>query len=617
MTDRRPSTPPETPRPLPTGKAAGEYFTPAPIVRYIVRHTLAPLLADADPGRPLRVLEPACGAGAFLVEAYQQLLDWHLQWYVHVDRERFATRAEPRLQRCPTTGAWQLTLAERLRILGASLFGVELSAHSVQRSREALARAAAGEDAQARASALAQLAQHVCCCDALLDADFRPAASDPSVLRPFSWRVAFPDVWHGPVPGFDAVIGNPPYVNIRVLAQTRGDDVKRYLKQRYRCARGAYDLYVLFLERAWEVLRPDGVCGLIVPNKLATLQYASRCRALLSAETTILQIADLSRASVFPDAGVYPYIVIWRKRPPHALHRVQVVEARVPEELAGTPAVRHVQQVALSGQSGWQLHGVLDVEARVATRPLADVADVYSGSTGFDAARIVAALREAAEPAHGPGFAFIVSGNLDRYAVQPGPLRFMKRDFLRPMLPVDADCLTDHKRQLFASPKIVVAGMTTRLEAAWDRTGLALGVQVYAVVPRVVDPRYLLGLLNSKLLSYLFQLRFQAKHLAGGYLAVNKGQLAQLPICLYPAEEPELLRLQQRLIELVDQRQLGEPASHSALAKPPNRSRRRRGARGPELPQPLAAMDAEIDRVVYQLYRLTDDEIAVVEASVA
>src|SRR5207253_3534865 len=97
-------------------------------------------------------------------------------------------------------------------------------------------------------------------------------------------------------------------------------------------------------------------------------------------------------------------------------------------------------------------------------------------------------------------------------------------------LPLIIPELTTAKRRLFAAPKIVIAGMSRRLEAAWDGRGLALGVQVFAASEWKLDPFYLLALLNSKLLSYLFATRYAAKRLSGGYLAINKGQLARLQI---------------------------------------------------------------------------------------
>src|SRR5205823_14118858 len=117
-----------------------------------------------------------------------------------------------------------------------------------------------------------------------------------------------------------------------------------------------------------------------------------------------------------------------------------------------------------------------------------------------------------------------------RSTLFPYTTLFRSRDYSRPRLLLDIPELTAAKRRLFASPKIVIAGMSRRLEAAWDDRGLALGVQVFAASECQLDPFYLLALLNSKLLSYLFATRYAAKRLGGGYLAINKGQLVKLPI---------------------------------------------------------------------------------------
>ncbi len=625
-------------------RATGEYFTPAPIVQYMVRHTLAPLLADAHPDRPLRILEPACGEGAFLVEAYRCLLEWHLAYCLRSDPAGLrpptgnevpatvigrtdcqsvpdglairptgrlfpacclATVGPARLQRSPATGNWELTWAERKRILLSSLFGLELQPQLVERTRTALADVAAEGDTRRAEELRSALSMQIRCGDALVEPDPERPTDSPGASPAFCWRAEFAEVFRGGQAGFDAVLGNPPYVNIRRLTRMHGETVKRYLQQHYRCARGAYDLYVLFLEKAFELLRPGGVCGFIIPNKIATLNYARACRKLLLEQTTILQIVDLAGSSAFPDASVYPYVLIWRKQPPPDKHRIATVQAQCLEELLACLAEHSVRQAELSAESGLQIHGQLRVETRVPTRPLSEVAELHSGSTGFQAASIAGALQESTEAVAEASYEFIVSGNIDRYAIRPGRVRFMKRDFAAPRLPAAAACLTARKRRLFESPKIVIAGLTTRLEAAWDEGRRALGVQVYAAVPRQVDARYLLGLLNSKLLSQLFRLRFGAKRLAGGYLAINKSQLAQLPICVSSPDDLEAGPLQRRLIQLVDELQAGWQEA---------------GPDGPRDRQAFrlarAERDAEIDALVYRLYRLTDEEIAEVEASV-
>jgi adenine-specific DNA-methyltransferase len=200
---------------------------------------------------------------------------------------------------------------------------------------------------------------------------------------------------------------------------------------------------------------------------------------------------------------------------------------------------------------------------------------------------LAAALRNATEGVPYSAADFITSGNIDRYSIRLGDVRFLGRTYKRPILPLDADGVTERQRILFAGPKIVIAGLSQRLEAAWDDRGLALGVQVFAASDLRVDPQYLLAILNSKLLTYLFRTRYAAKRLAGGYLAINKGQLARLPIVV-PREGA--LRLWRRTVF------------------PPGKSLPAKDSRPP---------DAAIDRWVYRLYGLTKAEIAAVEAHVA
>jgi hypothetical protein len=247
------------------------------------------------------------------------------------------------------------------------------------------------------------------------------------------------------------------------------------------------------------------------------------------------------------------------------------------------------------------LHGGVDVESRVTTRPLRTVARTYCGTTGFQASAMARELTDAAATG-GELFRFVVSGNIDRYCIRWGRARFMKRCFDRPVLPSASMLLTDAKRRLFQGPKIVIAGMTRRIEAAWDPGGMALGVQVYCAAELREDRRYLLGLLNSKLFSFLFRGRFRAKQLAGGFLSVNKSQLDQLPVRIVERGGWADQRIRQRLVRHVER--LEQLTAQAAGTTP----------RATEVSTRIRALDQEIDRCVYQLYRLTAAEIARVEA---
>jgi adenine-specific DNA-methyltransferase len=382
---------------------------------------------------------------------------------------------------------------------------------------------------------------------------------------------------------FDVVVGNPPYVNIRELAKSLTVERIGQLRQRYSTARGNFDLYVLFIERAIELLRPGGRCGLIIPGKWTTLGYAERCRKLLLEQTTIEQVVDLSHAGAFRGANVFPQVLIFSKEPADDQHQLisrqfeSGANCRVPQRSLNASAIRLIPSI--------------DVESRITTRPLGELATVACGTAGYSAEKIARRLHDAAASSSAATneVDFITSGNIDRYTIRVGDVRYLNRKYARPRLPLNIAELTAAKRKLFSLPKIVIAGMSRRLEAAWDDQGLALGVQVYAASHCQLDPYYLLAVLNSKLMSYLFATRYSGKRLSGGYLAINKLQLVQLPIAV-----PSTMQL----------------AKLADISRRLHGSAKKAGAES-------AALDARTDRLVYQLYQLTDAEITRVEAHFA
>jgi hypothetical protein len=354
---------------------------------------------------------------------------------------------------------------------------------------------------------------------------------------------------------------------------------------------GSCDLYVVFLERISELLAEGGRFGVVVPNRIAQAEYARGCRRLLLSEMQIDRIDDVSSLRVFPSAAVYPVLLCGVKQRAPAAHRIVVAQ---PESLSSLGQGRSwfVKQRTLDAERGFSLLPTLDVEARVPTRPLGELAALHSGTTGFAAQRMADALIErGAAPAS--AWNFITTGNIDRYNVRLGNVRFLRRVYTAPVLPCTTPFLSDRKRRLYAQPKIVLAGMCRRLEAAWNPGDLALGVQVYAAAECRVDPFYLLALLNSKLLSHLFAARHHGKRMAGGHLAINKGQLAQLPILLPTT---------------VATRRLAEELASCAQWLTMRR---------PRLLGERVRRERHIDQLAYHLYDLSDDEAAAVEADFA
>jgi methylase of polypeptide subunit release factors len=502
-------------------RARGVFYTPVEIANWIVAETYGPLV-EAWPGNgpPPRVLDPACGGGVFLQAALEKLNECCRRLDLSPARSRAACKQ--------------------------AIFGIDIDRLAVETARKQLA---------------AIPRENIRCADTLSSSE---------------------------CDSFDAIVGNPPYVSIRELAQAHSRDEIEKLRKRFSTARGNFDLYVPFWERALELLRPGGRLGFIVPNKWATLDYARPLRELLLQQTTLEQIVDVSALRVFPAASAYPQIVILKRKPASKLHCIRVALMQESQEfnpLTVEANCRKVEQAKLDASS-LVLGEDLALEQRVATRPLGSICELHSGASGYSAALLAGELREATSPSDRDEMAlnFIVSGNIDRYAIAPGNVRFLKQLWQRPCLPIEAGHVTAAKLQLYREPKIVLSGMCRRLEAAYDEQGFALGVQVFAARELQVDPYYLLAILNSKLLSYLFRERFAAKRLAGGYLAINKGQLAQLPIRLtsdLPAATVK--RIASRARQL-----------HQAVS---------------------SAVDEQLDELIYELYELTREERQRVEQS--
>ena len=305
-------------------KAGGVYYTPTHVVDYIDRQTLGPLLDDArlsqmrgEDGKPLRVLDPACGSGSFLLGAYQVLLDWYLDRYL-ADRSKWAQGSRAAIRE-DGRGGWRLTTAERKAVLLRHIYGVDLDAQAVEVTRlSLLLKVLEGETEETLQAQLAMfhdralpdLDENIKCGNSLVSPDIYDDASGRSIgnadsreFNALDWRAEFGDVLTSG--GFDAVVGNPPWL----MAGYYVKPSLPYFRTHYQSATGKFDLYYLFLERALRVLAPTGRVGMIVPNKFFYTRAATNLRGALSAGRRLEAIADFGQEQVFSRATNYSCIL--------------------------------------------------------------------------------------------------------------------------------------------------------------------------------------------------------------------------------------------------------------------------------------------------------------------
>jgi hypothetical protein len=585
-------------------KSTGVYYTPQSIADYIVGETVGAIV----PHRLPRVLDLACGSGIFLQTAYQYLLDWHLQSYLVSDQERLI---EIEGQLC-------LPIAERQRLL-AAIYGVDIDPQAVAITQISLllklmeSPAIPAIDPYSNLSTvptlLPDLSRNIRPGNALIGSDFYTQSSLKHQISnalqtgsdwkaSFDWDRSFPDVL--PAGGFDVVIGNPPYIDAETMTRCC-PDWRSYCTQRYRTASGNWDIFCLFIEKALERCKDQGLTSMIVPSQLVSANYASVARSILSCENQLLSIRDYSQVAVFPMA-VYPLVYVTQKGLPNLEQTVRYeVMATIDRP---TDASRHLDYAHFqSNQYPWSLSlhtQQLNVTARLRRFPvLAHVAQVSGSATVAEAYALQALIQEKPEIETGD-LRLVNSGTIDRYRICWGEkrLRYLGATFLHPVIPHSLMAQLSHRRQGQAGqPKLIVAGMTKRLECAVDLSGAILAGKSTCIILTSMDLRYLLGLLNSRLVNLYFTHSFSGNRLQGGYLRVGPPQLKQIPIPILDQGNVGDRHLHDHLISLVDQlliaQQTTSPASNQQQATN----------------QHILELEQQIDRLVYEIYRLTDEEI--------
>ncbi len=306
-------------------KESGAFYTPAFITRYIVAQTLGPIVAArfeqfraaheaaatknlkrffADPAvfdpdkltkpqraalesfwhdwidelQTVRLVDPACGSGAFLIEAFDQLFaEYH--------------KAQGFLEELRGKTLFDI----RKTILEHNLYGVDLNGEAVE-----IARLSCWIKTAEVGKVLTSLDHNIC--------EGNSVIADPAVHpKAFDWRAAFPEVFAAG--GFDVVIGNPPYVRQEWISP-----YKLYLQQHYRAYDGAADLYVYFYELGVNLLKPGGRLGFVVTNKWMKAGYGTALRRFFRDSVWVESVVDFGHAKqIFEDADVFPSILVVRK----------------------------------------------------------------------------------------------------------------------------------------------------------------------------------------------------------------------------------------------------------------------------------------------------------------
>lgn len=590
-------------------KAGGVVYTPQSVVRRIIDHAVAPLLEGktieqvsgaAKDAHPVRIVDPACGSGSFLIEVYQHLLDWYLDAYTQASA-KWSTGRDARIY-AATGGGWRLTASERKRILRTHVFGVDLDAQAVEVTKLSLLlkvlefESAESLDTQLalfHERALPDLDDNIKCGNALIDASFEAGRlfghSDVARdVRVFSWEASFPEVFDS-AQGFDAVVGNPPYVLLQ--DQFRDEDQIAYFKAKYSVVSYKVDLYHLFLEKSLRLAMPGGYVALITPTNYLTNNHLGGLRRLLLDEASILEVGVLDSA-IFRGRSVDCAILVAKKQGPSGVDFPQTRLVPGPNQtliergrsMLSPDLIRTSPSYLFTGRADG---GYSDIWRRVeeASVPLETLVRVNFGKQLRNRKHFTRDVIEDVEP-DGPaprGYARCYTGaDVARWHLSWG----------------GRACLTTREAQMggcwddeaqLCNPKLVCRQVGFYPDFAMDRRGYQCLNTMFMITPKAeVDLFALLGVLNSTVLraywlDHFWDQRRTFPKIKGSYLKL-------LPVP--DLSTSDLAGTSRRLVEAATLR--------SETTAPREAER---------LTSEMEALEAQVDHEVTQLFGLSAEDM--------
>lgn len=328
-------------------KRDGVFYTPEWVVERIVDETVGRRLTDLKTAtgwpsatqdklptiqaiddyeaelRDIRIVDPACGSGAFLITTLAYLLD---EWKGLRDLRR-------QLGQKMAEEDW--TDAAVREILRRNLYGVDINPASVEITKLALWLHTARSD-----KPLSSLDNHIRDGNSLIGPEFYSGLApynedEKERVNVFDWRAAFPGVFERG--GFDAVVGNPPYVKLQNFRKVHAD-MAAFLKRDpkeggvyHSTQTGNFDLYLPFIEKGIELLNDDGRLGYIAPSVWQMNEYGAGLRGVVERGRHLWGWIDFGSHQIFDEATVYTALMFFSKRPSNDVAVVQAPNGVVAE----------------------------------------------------------------------------------------------------------------------------------------------------------------------------------------------------------------------------------------------------------------------------------------------
>ncbi len=355
---------------------------------------------------------------------------------------------------------------------------------------------------------------------------------------PFNWNVAFRKIQlQG---GFDIVIGNPPYIENKKI---RNRPLKSILKAKYKTAYKLYDIAILFIEKAQNLLKERGTCSFIITNKFLTTDYGIKIRELLLTQTRLDELIDISHIPVFYQTATYPIILTFKKA------SSTLDQDNLSNDFTIIPKISDLSHLEKQNNKIeiqqkdifelpnkiFDISGYFDIIKKITINPnslkLSEFGAFNYRIFGFtdwqDYMNYIIKDKAAKNDLR-----FIGTANVNPYLIShKKPLKLSGKEIIESYI-----SYSDHfedKWQIFRKPKLLIREIAKNMSIAYDPGFYANLTGLYMFIPEKIEfLKPLIVILNSTLLDFYYSSLFGSIHLAGDYLRYNGSYLKELPVIL-------------------------------------------------------------------------------------
>ena len=411
----------------------------------------------------------------------------------------------------------------------------------------------------------------------------------------FLWKLYFAEVFQRENPGFDVVIANPPYVDSENMVKEM-PKLRISYTELFISAKGNWDLFIIFIEQGLNLLRKKGDISYIVPNKLIGAKYSETLRKIL-VKKKVTEIRDYSGVNVFKEADVYPItFVISNKEPDGTVLMTLMNSINEKENQNIIPGDLFYADI------DWGRYFVgdkrfLDILLKMNEKQELSkyFPNVSGAATVNQAYKLKKILKDTNQYSSGIK-KFINTGTIDPYISLWGQkkTRYIKEGYMYPIvLESELEKFSDSRYNQACSEKIIIGGMTKNLECYYDSSEYLAGKSTTIILSGESNLKYLTALLNSKLISFWYKIFFKSLSLSGGYLRISNNEIKRIPLA-FPSEV-----IQQNIISIVNKILL--LTEDEGFLKNYEKNHK------------VKQLKYQIDQLVYKIYKLTPEEIQIVE----